>query len=400
MEIINYVQKSEKRSPVRFFNNNSSTSGSYRLKNRKKSAEKSVYIFSTKQFTFRRLFAGIGRGVSGCGSFILQKKKLILIVLSIIVTTLLFTDLAFRLYSRFLNHTGPVSFSENDKNDYDSLDKFMSVFALETSPSVDGDGNLMDSSSISTGGIFTQPVSFQNYRVKSGDTISGISKKFGLSNISTLISVNDISNVRQLAAGQKLRIPSMDGIVYTVKKGDTIDSVVSKYNIRLESLLDVNELSTDRLVAGQILFIPGAALDRTTLKNAMGELFILPISAAFTWSSPYGWRTDPIAKVKSFHTGVDLACPQGTPILASQSGKVSTVGFNRVYGNYIILDHGNGYQTLYAHMYKTIAKKGTWVSQGTRIGLVGTTGYSTGPHLHFMVYKNGGRIDPMTVLRK
>ena len=94
-----------------------------------------------------------------------------------------------------------------------------------------------------------------------------------------------------------------------------------------------------------------------------------------------------------------MACPKGTPILASQSGRVVTVGLNRVYGNYIIIDHGNGYKTLYAHMSKTIAKKGAWVNQGAKIGLVGTTGYSTGPHLHFTVYKNNERINPMTVLK-
>ena len=136
-----------------------------------------------------------------------------------------------------------------------------------------------------------------------------------------------------------------------------------------------------------------------TLKNALGELFILPIAASFRWTSPYGWREDPIAKVRSFHTGVDMACPKGTPIPASQSGRVVTVGLNRVYGNYIIIDHGNGYKTLYAHMSKTIAKKGAWVNQGAKIGLVGTTGYSTGPHLHFTVYKNNERINPMTVLK-
>ena len=95
-----------------------------------------------------------------------------------------------------------------------------------------------------------------------------------------------------------------------------------------------------------------------------------------------------------------MACPEGTPILAAMSGKISEVGNNRTYGNYIIISHENGYQTVYAHMSKTIAKKGQWVTQGATIGLVGSTGYSTGPHLHFMVYKNGTRIDPMTVLKK
>ena len=96
-----------------------------------------------------------------------------------------------------------------------------------------------------------------------------------------------------------------------------------------------------------------------------------------------------------------MACPTGTPIQAAMSGRIMKVGnMHRIYGNYVIIDHGNGYQTLYAHMSKVLVAKGQWVSQGTRIGLVGSTGYSTGPHLHFTVYKNGKLVDPMTILKR
>lgn len=396
MEIINYVQKPEKTNFIRFLKR---TSVSYNPKRKSQSAGRSAYIISNKQFSFKILFAGIWRGAACIGSFTAKKIKTILTVLAVLAMAGVITGTAIYYYLKITNHTGPVAFCESERNDYDSLDKLMSNFAMDSSVITQTDEELMDSLMIESSGVFTQPVTFQTYKVKSGDTISGIIRKFGLSNISTLISVNNIDNVRQLVAGQKLKIPSIDGIVYTVKKGDTIDSIVSKYKIRLESLLDVNELTTDTLTVGQVLFIPGVSLDNLTLKNALGELFIIPISAPFRWTSPYGWREDPIAKVRSFHTGVDMACPKGTPILASQSGRVVTVGLNRVYGNYIIIDHGNGYKTLYAHMSKTIAKKGAWVNQGAKIGLVGTTGYSTGPHLHFTVYKNNERINPMTVLK-
>jgi len=302
------------------------------------------------------------------------------------------------------NHTGPLEFQTEESSDIEILNNLMSAFALENSIEYDENGFIIGLTK-EVGTVaprplsYKQPVTYQNYKVKSGDTISGITKKFGLSNISTLISVNDIGNVRQLAAGQKLRIPSYDGIIYTVKKGDSLDSIVKKNKIDLESLLDVNELTSETLTAGQQLFLPGASLDSKSLKTAMGDRFIMPIAAKFRWSSPYGARIDPIAGVKSFHTGTDMACPTGTPILASMSGKVIATGENRVYGLYVIIDHGNGYQTLYAHMSKIIATKGIWVSQGTRIGLVGSTGYSTGPHLHFTVYKNGKMINPMSVLK-
>lgn len=410
MEIISYVQSPRRRSSSGFFR---STIGNLRVQKTHKTRRNSVsfnvsypeerHVFKAgsvkNQFSVKLFFAVIGKSVSNIGSFIARNIKKIFIILGICAICTAGVFYGFKLYFFQLNHTGPIALNDEDTIDFDNLDKFMTSFALET-PEVDAEGNLLDMDYKIPAGIITQAVTYQNYKVKSGDTISGITKKFGLSNISTLIAVNDISNVRQLAAGQKLKIPSMDGVVYTVKKGDTINSVVEKYKIKMETLLDVNELYSEELSVGQVLFIPGASLDKNTLKNAMGELFILPISASFRWTSPYGWRADPFTSVKSFHTGTDMACPQGTPILASQSGRVSTVGFNRIYGNYVIIDHGNGYQTTYAHMYKAIAKKGDWVSQGTRIGLVGSTGYSTGPHLHFMVYKNGNRIDPMSVLKK
>ena len=339
-----------------------------------------------------------GASVTEAGSFIAGNLKVI--GLSAAVVAALFTIIFFgiKLTSHHINHTGPLALQIDGSDDIEILNKLMQNFALEGKIDYDETGNLLDVDP----GVkpnFTQPVTYQTYKVRSGDTISGIAKKFGLTNISTLISVNDIGNVRQLGAGQKLKIPSIDGIIYTVKKGDSLNSITSKYKISLEQLLDVNELTSETLTAGQQLFLPGAAMDASALRNAMGELFRMPISSQFRWSSPYGYRIDPIAGVKSFHTGTDMACPTGTPILAAMSGKVTTTGLNRVYGNYVIIDHGNGYQTLYAHMSKIIASKGQWVSQGTRIGLVGSTGYSTGPHLHFTVYKNGKLIDPMTILK-
>ena len=352
-----------------------------------------------KPLSFRIILKSLGSSVTDASDFVKSNGKRILIVaLSVSLAAALLTG-SLQLISYHKNHTGPVMLASDGGADIENLNKLMANFALAGSVDYDETGNLLDVEAPSKAVSFTQPVSYQTYKVRSGDTISGIAKKFGLTNISTLISVNDIGNVRQLAAGQKLKIPSIDGIIYTVKSGDSLSAITGKYKISLEQLLDVNELTSETLTAGQQLFLPGAAMDANSLRNAMGELFRMPISAKFRWSSPYGYRIDPIAGVKSFHTGTDMACPTGTPILAAMSGRVTTTGINRVYGNYVIIDHGNGYQTLYAHMSKIIASKGQWVSQGTRIGLVGSTGYSTGPHLHFTVYKNGKLVDPMSVLK-
>lgn len=352
-----------------------------------------------RPFSLKNCLKAVGFAVSAAEEFIFSNSKSILFSLIAAVATFLFFTGGFLFVSNQKNYTGPLTLESGDSLDIENLNKLMSSFALEGIVDYDESGKINDSDIISAAQKFTQPVSYQNYKVLRGDTIGGIAIKFGLTNISTLISVNDIVNVRQLAAGQRLKIPSIDGIIYTVKNGDSLNSIASRYKIKLSDLLDVNEISSEILVKGQQLFLPGVGMDPSALKNAMGDIFKLPVASKFRWTSPYGWRIDPIANVRSFHTGVDMACPSGTPVLAAMSGKVITTGVSRVYGNYVIIDHGNGYQTLYAHLSKIIAVKGQWVSQGTRIGLVGSTGYSTGPHLHFTVYKKGQLINPMTVLK-
>ena len=309
-------------------------------------------------------------------------------------------------------HTSPdtsnfktVELSPFNSEQMQFLDTAMENFAFKMEGLVDSDGNILDSegNAIITAPSFQEPVTFSTYTVKSGDTISGITKSAGLSNVSTLIGINNIDNVRSLKSGQKLKIPSVDGLLYTVKDGDTLESLSVRYGVTVEDFLDINDLETQELTSGQQLFIPGAKLDNTTLHSALGDLFMTPLSRSYVLTSKFGPRVAP-ADTKSGrvtnHTGIDMAVPQGTPIRASMAGKIVYAGYSPVYGNYVIINHGNGYQTLYAHMYKILVNIGQSVNQGSQIGLVGSTGYSTGPHLHFGVYKNGKLIDPLSVLNK
>lgn len=301
------------------------------------------------------------------------------------------------------HHTGALKLKQSESNEIEILNKTMQTFALDESAEYADDGTILTPSGERIAAAvpqLTQAVRYRTYTVQSGDTISGITKKFGLKNISTLIGVNDIDNVRQLSAGQQLKIPSLDGLLYTVKSGNSLAGLSAKFGITLEDLLDVNDLDSETLAAGQQLFIPGARLDSERLQQALGTLFKIPILTRYRITSPFGNRPDPFTGLKSFHTGVDLACPMGTPVIASSSGTVSFVGYSNIFGNYVIIKHSGGYQTLYGHLSKILAAKGQWVSQGTRVGLVGSTGYSTGPHLHFTVFKNGKLVDPMTLVKK
>lgn len=291
----------------------------------------------------------------------------------------------------------PLVLNSEYNAELESIELEMQRFALSSYDDISADGTI-------PGAIikysFKEPVTFTEYKVKSGETISGITKRFKLNNISTIIACNNIENVRSLNAGKRLIIPSVDGLIHIVKDGETISAVSKKYNVSIEDLLDVNDLTSEVLSTGTKLFIPGAKLDKNTLRKAMGDTFVCPIKVS-SWrlSSKCGWRADPITGVRQYHPGIDLAISQGTPIYAALPGKVVVAGWSNVYGNYAIIDHGNGYQTLYGHMYKRICTLNQEVNSNTKIGLVGTTGYSTGPHLHFGVYKNGKVVDPLTLLK-
>lgn len=130
-----------------------------------------------------------------------------------------------------------------------------------------------------------------------------------------------------------------------------------------------------------------------------GFIFPLDRSGYAYMTSPYGYRVHPISGVYKLHNGADLAAYQGTKIYASRSGVVTTAAYNAGgYGNYVVINHGDGYSTLYGHMTHYCVSAGQHVSQGEVIGYVGSTGNSTGPHLHFTVYYNGNTINPLTVI--
>ena len=244
---------------------------------------------------------------------------------------------------------------------------------------------------------YVSAVTFKDYTVKKGDTVSGIASRAGLRNFGTLLSVNNIDNARRISVGQVLRIPSTDGLLYTVSKGETLAGIAKDHTVTVTALLDANDLTNETLSIGQQLFIPGAALSSFELRKALGELFIYPIHGRLT--SPFGYRSDPFTGARSFHSGVDLAAPIGTSVKATLDGRIAETGFNRIYGNYVIITHDRGYQSLYGHLSAIYVKRGQYITQGAVVGAVGNTGYSTGPHLHLSIYKNGSLINPFSVLK-
>jgi len=142
-----------------------------------------------------------------------------------------------------------------------------------------------------------------------------------------------------------------------------------------------------------------AALEKEKAKAYVGGVYAWPTPGYYKITDEFGQRIHPILKKPSFHTGVDIAAPSGTAILAANAGDVIVAKYNSAYGNYVVIDHGGGQTTLYAHMSKMLVKVGDTVKKGGTIGKVGSTGYSTGAHLHFEIRINGTAVDPMKYFR-
>ncbi|MBI3342373.1 peptidoglycan DD-metalloendopeptidase family protein [Candidatus Curtissbacteria bacterium] len=242
------------------------------------------------------------------------------------------------------------------------------------------------------------------YEVKSGDTISGIAKDYGISD-NTILWANDLTSNSQLKAGEKIKILPVSGVAHKVEGGDSIYSVAKKYQANAQAVIDFpfNDIGDDfSLRTGQTLIVPDGAppaapkpaptqylaQQNIPVESLGNGQFIWP--AAGTMNQYFSW----------YHPGIDIGNLGGGPIHASDSGTVVAAGWDATgYGNRVIIDHGNGYQTLYAHQSALYVSNGQKVAKGDVIGMMGSTGRSTGTHLHFEVRRSGAaNVNPLAFL--
>lgn len=224
------------------------------------------------------------------------------------------------------------------------------------------------------------------YVVREGDTLSGIASLFDV-NANTIRLANELKG-RIISPGQILVILPVSGIQYTVKKGDTLEGIAKKFNGDVSEILSFNDLGQGvALEPGTVLIIPNGEVatneipQKSTKKSSSPRpsykgYYIRPIAGGVRTQGVHGYNA------------VDLASACGTPVVAAASGDVlvsKTSGWNSGYGNYVVISHGNGTQTLYAHLKVVLVGSGWYVSQGQLVGYMGTTGLSTGCHVHFEV---------------
>lgn len=236
----------------------------------------------------------------------------------------------------------------------------------------------------------TDPSAYQSdqissYVVRDGDTLSQIAKMFNVS-VNTIVWANDIVNGK-IAPGQTLIILPVTGIQHVVKSGDTLQSIAKKYESDLEEIARFNNLDIDaKLTIGNEIIVPN--VEGPTTKTTAPSAAAKKVATGYFQNPLAGEKYRKTQEIHG-HNGKDLAAAIGTPVHAAAAGKVivskNDGGWNGGYGNYIVISHPNGMQTLYAHLQKTAVSAGSTVTQGQTIGYVGNTGKSTGSHLHVEV---------------
>lgn len=247
------------------------------------------------------------------------------------------------------------------------------------------------------------------YTVAENDTVSSIAQKFNVS-LDTIRWANNLKSVDDIKAGQVLRILPETGVLHTVKRGETVYSIAKTYGVDPQSIVDFpfNTFIDDEtfaLAVGQDLIVPGGVMPKAkpwsppvqgttpqalpNLAQASGE-YIWPTTGKI--SQGYHW----------YHKAIDIADPSGPAVVASRGGTVVDAGWTapaRGYGIYVLIDHGDGIKTLYAHLSSVAVSAGQQVLRGQVLGQMGSTGRSTGTHLHFEIRTPSGNVNPLNYLQ-
>lgn len=294
-----------------------------------------------------------------------------------------------------------------------------------------------------------EPLKVKSYVVAQGDSLWSIANSQNIE-LDTLVGSNTFKTSARLRPGAILRIPNQEGIFYVMKKGETIEAVCKRYGVSINKVRQVNpEVNVAALRTDDEIFLPGArpegliehhddvkvaearkslsspakktaAKEKPALKSEMkaerverieriekpakGEVAVRKSGRGFRWpimgriNSPFGWRQHPITRRRDFHTGIDIKAARNDPIKAAGSGKVVYSGWMGGYGKTLVIEHPNGQSTLYAHCSTLLAGKGANVSQSQTVAKIGTTGRSTGPHLHFEVRNGNSPVNPIKYL--
>lgn len=252
------------------------------------------------------------------------------------------------------------------------------------------------------------------YTVQKGDTVSTIAQRFDIT-INTVLWANNLGSHSLIRPGDSLLILPESGIMHTVKSGDTISRIARTYDVEEEKILSSNQLGATLRIGDKIMIPGGRKITvaaattpvASSASNSSGlgiirDLVKAPASTAATSGTKMAWPTDG-ARITQYyswrHTGLDIANKTGTPLYAAEDGTVEYSGWSNGYGYNVLVDHGDGRKTRYAHASKLFVEVGDSVTRGENIAAMGSTGWSTGPHIHFEVIINGKKQNPLNYIK-
>lgn len=242
-----------------------------------------------------------------------------------------------------------------------------------------------------------------DYVVQEGDTVASIAEKFDVSE-DTIRWKNDLIKDK-IKIGQTLKILPVTGVVHTVSKGDTVYSIAKKYDAVAQAIVDFpfNTFTNDEtfeLAIGQTIVVPDGVMPSVQTNTRIRQL--TPNAGTVTASGQFVWPSSGTItqRFSWYHPGLDIANPGGPTVVAADSGRVIFAGWDSTgYGYMVLIDHGNGYKTRYGHLSQVMVISGQTIGRGQAVGRMGNTGHSTGTHLHFEIYYNGVRYNPLNYLK-
>lgn len=269
----------------------------------------------------------------------------------------------------------------------------------ETRPSDQGYAqfcsDLENSKKTHTRGGTIEPL-FYRYVVREGETIFTVAASLSLRQ-DTIATVNSIEDTSRNLEGIQLVIPSCDGLfVPELPQNQTELLLAGEHS----SFIEQSQPDLYSINGRKFYFLPESRFSPSIRAYFLNPGMAMPLEKSVL-TSAYGMRVSPVSGIKKFHRGVDLASPRGSSVLACRGGTVRTAAMaDPVYGNYVVIHHPNGMESFYAHLDDIFVKKGDSVTMGARIGTVGMTGLTTGPHLHFEISRDGSTLDPQQYLKK
>lgn len=236
------------------------------------------------------------------------------------------------------------------------------------------------------------------YRTRSGDTLFGIASRVNLP-YETIAILNGIESSDGLRENMVLLIPNQAGLFIPLKPLSELETLMYAFRIQSSEIEGYKITIRDHPREGDFVFIPHARFRPEERAYFLGILFRFPLPKGVI-TSGFGYRSSPFTGRQTFHGGIDISAPEGTEVFSAREGRVIETGWDEIYGNFILILHEGGWQTLYGHLRKIFISLNQEVNSTIIIAEVGSTGLSTGPHLHFEIRKLGRVTDPTLLLPK